>query len=77
MSSCVLIGRSRQVMVVPFSQGSSRDFLAVIAMGCSIGQGLSAFSLLAFSAPVTFAAIFAGAAVGLRQLIVGFAPVSS
>ena len=46
---------------------------AVIAMGCSIGQGISAFSLLAFSAPVTFAAIFAGAALGLRQLIVGFA----
>lgn len=46
---------------------------AVIAIGCSIGQGLSAFSLLAFSAPVTFAAIFAGAALGLRQLIVGFA----
>ncbi|MFG5383592.1 YeeE/YedE family protein [Yoonia sp. R2-816] len=45
---------------------------AVIAIGCSIGQGLSAFSLLAFSAPVTFAAIFAGAAFGLRQLIVGF-----
>lgn len=47
---------------------------AVVAVGCSIGQGLSAFSLLAFSAPVTFAAIFAGAALGLRQLIVGFAP---
>ena len=47
---------------------------AVIAIGCSIGQGLSAFSLLAFSAPVTFAAILAGAAFGLRQLIVGFAP---
>ncbi len=47
---------------------------SVIAIGCSIGQGLSAFSLLAFSAPVTFAAIFAGAAFGLRQLIVGFAP---
>ena len=46
---------------------------AVIALGCSIGQGISAFSLLAFSAPVTFAAIFAGAALGLRQLIVGFA----
>lgn len=45
---------------------------AVIATGCTIGQGLSAFSLLAFSAPVTFAAIFAGAAIGLRQLIVGF-----
>ncbi|HHB82299.1 MAG TPA: YeeE/YedE family protein [Devosia sp.] len=47
---------------------------AVIALGCSIGQGLSAFSVLAFSAPVTLVAIFAGAALGLRQLIVGFAP---
>ncbi|WP_425074932.1 YeeE/YedE family protein [Sagittula sp. S175] len=47
---------------------------AVIALGCSIGQGLSAFSVLALSAPVTFAAIFAGAALGLRQLIVGFQP---
>lgn len=47
---------------------------AVIALGCSVGQGLSAFSVLAFSAPVTFAAIFAGAALGLRQLIVGFQP---
>ena len=45
---------------------------AVIAMGCTIGQGISAFSVLAFSAPVTFAAIFAGAALGLRQLITGF-----
>lgn len=45
---------------------------AVLAIGCSIGQGLTAFSLLAFSAPVTLAAIFAGAALGLHQLIVGF-----
>ncbi|SIT15944.1 hypothetical protein SAMN05421759_12326 [Roseivivax lentus] len=45
---------------------------AVIAMGCTVGQGISAFSVLAFSAPVTFAAIFAGAAIGLRQLITGF-----
>ncbi|OIQ42925.1 MAG: YeeE/YedE family protein [Roseobacter sp. MedPE-SWde] len=45
---------------------------AVIAMGCTVGQGLSAFSLLSLSAPVTFLAIFAGAALGLRQLIVGF-----
>ena len=44
---------------------------AVLAVGCSIGQGLSAFSLLAFSAPVTFAAIFAGAAIGLNRLIAG------
>ncbi|CUH86208.1 putative inner membrane protein [Phaeobacter sp. CECT 5382] len=45
---------------------------AVIAMGCTVGQGLSAFSLLSISAPVTFLAIFAGAALGLRQLIEGF-----
>ena len=47
---------------------------AVVAVGCSVGQGLSAFSLLAFSGPVTLAAIFAGAALGLRQLIAGFQP---
>jgi uncharacterized membrane protein YedE/YeeE len=47
-------------------------FGAVIASGCSIGQGLSAFSVLAFSAPLTLTAIFVGAAVGLRQLITGF-----
>ncbi|MEQ8899429.1 MAG: YeeE/YedE family protein [Roseovarius sp.] len=48
-------------------------FGSVLAFGCTIGQGLSAFSVLAFSAPVTFAAIFIGAAIGLRQLITGFA----
>ena len=48
---------------------------AVIAAGCTIGQGVSAFSLLAYSAPVTFLAILGGAALGLRQLIEGFAPV--
>ena len=47
---------------------------AVVAVGCSIGQGLSAFSVLAFSAPLTLACILVGAAVGLRQLIVGFSP---
>ena len=45
---------------------------AVIAVGCTVGQGLSAFSVLAFSAPVATAAIFVGAALGLRQLITGF-----
>ncbi|MDU8911206.1 YeeE/YedE family protein [Aestuariicoccus sp. MJ-SS9] len=49
-------------------------FGAVIAMGCSVGQGLSAFSVLAWSAPVTAVSIVAGAALGLRQLILGFAP---
>lgn len=47
---------------------------AILAVGCSIGQGIAAFSVLAFSAPLAFAAIFLGAAIGLRQLITGFAP---
>ena len=47
---------------------------AVLAVGCSIGQGLSAFAVLAYSAPVAFLAIFAGAALGLRQLIEGVIP---
>jgi len=48
---------------------------AVLALGCTIGQGISAFSLLAFSAPVTFVSIFLGATFGLRQLISGFGTV--
>jgi hypothetical protein len=40
-----------------------------------VGQGISAFSLLAYSAPITFIAIYAGARLGLRQLIEGFAPI--
>jgi hypothetical protein len=47
---------------------------AVVAVGCSVGQGLSAFSVLAYSAPLTLVSIVAGAAIGLRQLILGFAP---
>jgi uncharacterized membrane protein YedE/YeeE len=47
---------------------------AVVAMGCTVGQGLSAFALLSYGAPLTVAAIFAGAALGLRQLITGYAP---
>ena len=48
---------------------------AILAVGCSVGQGISAFSVLAFSAPVTFLAIFIGAAIGLKQLITGFSTV--
>ena len=47
---------------------------AVLAVGCSVGQGISAFSMLAFSAPVAFISIFIGASFGLKQLITGFAP---
>ncbi|WP_415404406.1 YeeE/YedE family protein [Tateyamaria sp. SN3-11] len=47
---------------------------AILAVGCSVGQGVSAFSTLAYSAPVAFVAIFIGATFGLKQLITGFSP---
>ncbi|TCP63178.1 hypothetical protein EV663_101446 [Rhodovulum bhavnagarense] len=46
----------------------------VVALGCSVGQGVTAFSTLAYSAPVTLAAIAGGAMIGLRRLIAGFQP---
>lgn len=46
----------------------------VVALGCSVGQGLSAIATLAWSGPVTLAAIVLGAVFGLRQLIGGFQP---
>ncbi len=46
----------------------------VVALGCSIGQGVTAFSTLAFSAPVALASISLGAAFGLRNLLAGFQP---
>jgi uncharacterized membrane protein YedE/YeeE len=45
-----------------------------VAIGCSIGQGVSAMSVMAFSAPVTLGAIVVGGLVGLRHLIGGFQP---
>ena len=45
---------------------------AVIAGGCTIGQGVSGISTLAYAAPFAMLGIFAGAAFGLRQLIEGF-----
>ena len=46
----------------------------VIAMGCSVGQGVSGIAVLAWSGPVTLAAIILGAVFGLRQLISGLQP---
>lgn len=46
----------------------------VTALGCSVGQGVSAFATLAWSGPVTLAAIAVGAVFGLRRLIGGFQP---
>ena len=47
---------------------------AVISLGCSIGQGLTAFSTLSYSAPLTLLSIYLGARIGLFQLIEGFHP---
>lgn len=44
----------------------------VVAMGCSVGQGVTGFAALAWSGPLTLAAIAVGAILGLRQLIGGF-----
>jgi len=43
----------------------------VLALGCSIGQGLSALSVLSVSAPVVIVSIFAGARIGLFLLVEG------
>lgn len=41
----------------------------VLALGCTIGQGLSAMSTLSLGAPVALVSIIAGAIVGLRILV--------
>ncbi|SMX42895.1 YeeE/YedE family protein [Actibacterium lipolyticum] len=46
----------------------------IVAMGCSVGQGVTGFATLAYSAPVTLAAIYFGAVFGLRRLIQGYQP---
>lgn len=46
----------------------------VIAMGCSVGQGVTAIAALAWSGPVTLFAIVIGAIFGLRRLIGGLEP---
>lgn len=43
----------------------------VFAMGCTIGQGVSAVSVMALSAPFVIASIFLGARLGLAYLIEG------
>ena len=49
-------------------------FGGVIALGCSVGQGVSAFSTLAFSGPTTLIAIVIGCIIAIRQLLAGFEP---
>lgn len=43
----------------------------IMSMGCTIGQGLSAFSTLAISAPLTMVAIASGARLGLEYTMTG------
>ena len=43
----------------------------IMSMGCTIGQGLTAFSSLALSAPITMLAIAAGARLGLEFTMTG------
>jgi uncharacterized protein len=47
----------------------------VFALGCTIGQGITAFSAMAISAPVVILSIAVGARMGLAYLIEG-APLS-
>ena len=51
--------------------GVLMGFGSVTALGCTIGQGLSAASTLALSAPVALLGIFCGAWLGLQWLIDG------
>lgn len=43
----------------------------VLAAGCTMGQGVSAFSVLALSAPIVFLSICLGARLGLSWLLEG------
>lgn len=51
----------------------------VLALGCTVGQGLSAASTLAISAPITLISMYVGAWFGLQFLISGswWTPVRS
>jgi len=51
--------------------GALMGFGGVTAVGCTVGQGLSAASLLAFTAPVALAGMFCGAWLGLQILVYG------
>ncbi|MDG1936328.1 MAG: YeeE/YedE family protein [Paracoccaceae bacterium] len=44
---------------------------AILAYGCSLGQGLSAMALLSFNAPIALISIICGAKLGLSYLITG------
>jgi hypothetical protein len=41
----------------------------VLALGCSVGQGLTGFSTLALASLIAFAGILLGTAAGLRGVL--------
>lgn len=51
--------------------GFLMGFGGVTALGCTVGQGLSAASTLAYSAPIALVSIFVGAWLGLQYLVQG------
>jgi len=51
--------------------GLLMGFGGVVAFGCTVGQGLSAASILAFSAPVALLGIYIGAWLGLQWMVNG------
>lgn len=51
--------------------GALMGFGGVTALGCTVGQGLSAASALAFTAPVALLCMFGGAWLGLQILVHG------
>ncbi len=51
--------------------GVLMGFGGVTAFGCTVGQGLSAASALAYSAPVVLVGIYLGAWIGLHVLVHG------
>ena len=51
--------------------GALMGFGGVTAVGCTVGQGMSAASVLAWTAPIALAAMFCGAWLGLQILVHG------
>ncbi|MDD9910465.1 MAG: YeeE/YedE family protein [Ahrensia sp.] len=51
--------------------GVFMGFGGVVALGCTVGQGLSAASMLAWSAPAALVSIYVGAWLGLHYLVGG------
>ena len=61
----------RREMVRHLGGAILMGFGGVTALGCTVGQGITAISTLALSGPLALAAIFLGAYLGLRFLETG------